>query len=259
MATAAQIIANQANAQHSTGPKTEAGKASSAQNATTYALTSKYIIVLSGQEERFAHLSQSLTDEFQPDGAYQEILFQQILHAAWNLERCRKAEFDLQSAVAGPATDILTVQAHYAQLKLIATYASRAERSMAQTVKELRRVQSEMFYRREAGFRNLSPLIETKPVLKLIVDRARRASEMRLAALKEALEAPPPRPNPEIMEKYRAARAAAQAAAQKPPTPAVPPVAPKPAATPSPAIVNAPNPIRCGASDKILFAASLKK
>ena len=38
MATPAQIAANTANAQRSTGPRTEAGKSITSQNATTHGL-----------------------------------------------------------------------------------------------------------------------------------------------------------------------------------------------------------------------------
>lgn len=250
MATAAQITANQANAQHSTGPKTEAGKASSSQNATAHGLTSKYIIVLPGQEEDFANLSESLTAAFQPEGAYEELLFKQILHAAWNMERCRKAEFDLQAAVSSPGTDILTIQANYAQLKLIALYHSRAERSMAQAARELRRVQTEAFYRTESGLpADLPPLMETQSVVKQLVAERLRGSQAKLTEIRAALEAPPPQaplpPTPAAAAPTPALKSAPVVAA-KPPSPAA-------------AIVTAPNPIRCGASEKILFAASLKK
>ncbi|MBL8217144.1 MAG: hypothetical protein JNK87_40865 [Bryobacterales bacterium] len=222
MATAAQLTANQANAQHSTGPKTDAGKASSSQNATTHGLTSKYTIVLPGQEEDFAKLSESLTGAFQPEGAYEELLFKQILHAAWNMERCRKAEFDLQAAVAGPGTDILTVQANYAQLKLIALYHSRAERSMAQAARELRRVQTEAFYRTESGLpADLPPLMETQSVVKQLVAERLRRSQANLTEIRAALEAPPPQAPPQPPHAAAApAPRPAPVVVAKPPSPA---------------------------------------
>jgi hypothetical protein len=44
MATDAQIAANQANAQHSTGPKSETGKANSSRNATKHGMYIKHAI-----------------------------------------------------------------------------------------------------------------------------------------------------------------------------------------------------------------------
>ncbi len=247
MATAAQTIANQANAQHSTGPRTDAGKASSSQNATTHGLTSKYTILLPGQEEEFAAFSEALDAEFLPEGAYQMILFKQILHAAWNMERCRKAEFDLQAALADPNTDILTVQDNYAQLKLIGLYYSRAERSMSQTARELRPLQTEIFYRNESGLPDdISPLVETKAVIKDLVSERLRNNQADLTHVRAVLEAPPPQ-RPTMP-------AAAPAPAPKP-APTIPAKPPSPAE----AIVKSVNPLRVETSKEILIACNLNK
>ena len=48
MTTEKQIAANRANAIHSTGPTTEAGKSASSKNASKHNLTSKYLIILPG-------------------------------------------------------------------------------------------------------------------------------------------------------------------------------------------------------------------
>jgi hypothetical protein len=44
MATEKQILANQQNAQHSTGPRTEAGKRRSRRNAVRHGLTAETLI-----------------------------------------------------------------------------------------------------------------------------------------------------------------------------------------------------------------------
>ena len=83
---------NRDNAQHSTGPKTAAGKAAVSQNARTHGLTSKSFIIFPGQESEFAEFSENLRAEFQPEGTYQDFLFRQVLLNAWNMERCTQAE-----------------------------------------------------------------------------------------------------------------------------------------------------------------------
>ncbi len=50
MATAAQIAANQANAQKSTGPKTPPGKAASSRNATKHGLSGSTTAALLASE-----------------------------------------------------------------------------------------------------------------------------------------------------------------------------------------------------------------
>lgn len=191
MATAAQILANQANAQHSTGPRTEAGKAAVSQNARTHGLTAKSFIIAPGQEPEFAEFSENLRAEFQPEGHYQDFLFRQILLNAWNMERCTQAE----AALHTDGTDPLLVAANAAQLKLLVLYRGRAERSFSQSVKELRRVQTEMFYRNETSLpENISPLVETKAVVKQLVTDRLRGNQADLAAVRAACEAPVPEP-----------------------------------------------------------------
>ena len=51
MATDAQILANQQNAQHSTGPKTDDGKAASCKNNFRYGLTGASFTVLPFEDQ----------------------------------------------------------------------------------------------------------------------------------------------------------------------------------------------------------------
>ncbi|MEO7145146.1 MAG: hypothetical protein ABI165_16740, partial [Bryobacteraceae bacterium] len=66
MTSAAQLDANRANAQFSTGPKTEAGKDASKNNAFKHGLTSKQIVLRSEDPEAFDQLRTGLIDEFSP-------------------------------------------------------------------------------------------------------------------------------------------------------------------------------------------------
>ena len=60
MSTAAQILANRENAQHSTGPRTEEGKANSSLNNLHHGLAARGFIVLPGQESAFEDLEAGL-------------------------------------------------------------------------------------------------------------------------------------------------------------------------------------------------------
>ena len=75
MATAAQAItdrdskktlANRENAQHSTGPTTDAGKAASSLNNLRHGLTARGFIVLPGQESAFNGLEAGLRISLAP-------------------------------------------------------------------------------------------------------------------------------------------------------------------------------------------------
>jgi hypothetical protein len=221
MATIAQITANQANAQRSTGPRTDAGKAASAQNATTHGLRGKRLVILPGEEEEFATFSAGLRDDFAPNGTHQDFLFQQILHASWNLTRCQKAEAELHAASADPNLDPLVAGTNEAKLKLIALYATRAERSYSRFVNELRRVQTEALYRAERDIDDtFSVLAESKAICKQIAQDHLRMRQAMLAEVRAMCETPmpePPAPEPPHV--------APQAAPQAAPAPAPPPQA----------------------------------
>ena len=194
MSTAAQIAANQANAQHSTGPRTETGKAAAAQNARKHGLSGKSFVILPGQEEAFADFESGLRAEFQPEGMYQGILFNEILHAAWNLERCHNAEAQLHAEAADPNIDPLLVEANASKLRLIALYASRAERSLAKVAKELRRVQTEAHYRAEerANDTDASPLVDTQLIDKQVAVNLAKLQHAALNQVRAIMEAPTP-------------------------------------------------------------------
>jgi hypothetical protein len=130
----AKLAANRANAQLSTGPKTPEGKARAAQNALKHGLTSRSLIVLPGQEEEFAALEASLRAEVQPATTLEHLLFDQLLHAAWNLRRIRRLEAELCDGARDPLTD----PALEARLNTLARYQARAERSFYRALKELR-------------------------------------------------------------------------------------------------------------------------
>lgn len=194
MASAAQCLANKANAQHSKGPRTETGKASASLNARTHGLAGKSFVILPGQEAAFTAFEASLHAEFQPTGIYQDILFQQILHASWNLQRCRKAEAQLHAESADPAVDPLLVDANASKLRLIATYASRAERSLSRAVKELRAVQTEARYRAEEGITDpqLSPLVETQHLDRQTIANKAKIQQAALTQVRAFCEVPTP-------------------------------------------------------------------
>jgi len=91
MSSSAQAAANAANAQHSTGPRTEAGKARSSKNSVVFGLFSGDF-VRAGEEDAFASLQTELFNDLAPRGAMEEILAQEIVHAAWRLRRCALVE-----------------------------------------------------------------------------------------------------------------------------------------------------------------------
>jgi hypothetical protein len=147
MATAAQRIANHANAQHSTGPRTVAGKAASARNALSHGLAAKNFVVLPGESDHFQEFLTGLEADIEPESPLEADLFLQFVHAAWTLRRCRAAEVALQAALTDPACDIMVETAAFQRLQNIDLYTRRAQRAYYRALTELRKLQTERTYR----------------------------------------------------------------------------------------------------------------
>src|SRR5689334_8269094 len=74
MSTKAQIAANRANAEQSTGPRTAAGKARTRTNATRHSLCATISRMPGEQYAEFARLLENLREEHQPATPAEDIL-----------------------------------------------------------------------------------------------------------------------------------------------------------------------------------------
>ena len=148
MTTPAQALANHANAQHSTGPRTDEGKATSALNATRHALTSRGLIVPLGLESAFTDLEETLRINLIPIGGLEETLFTRILECTWNLHRCRLAQAQLFEQALDPSIDpLLENEQNEPKFARIDKYARQFENSMYKGMRELGKLQTEAQYR----------------------------------------------------------------------------------------------------------------
>ena len=147
MATDAQIAANRANAQLSSGPTSETGKATCSQNAVRHSLTARGLIVLPGQEETFAGFEDCYRRDLQPITELEESIFKVILESAWNLERCRRAQAQLYAQAEDAGVDPLLDEAIEAKYGRIQKYARQYQNSMFRALRELARLQTEAQFR----------------------------------------------------------------------------------------------------------------
>ena len=101
MATPAQCIANVANAQHSTGPKTEEGKSRSARNGIKHGLFATYERLAPAECARVNEFIEELHDGFTEQCTSFEDIIRQYAIAKWRGELfyCMEASF-YESAVA---------------------------------------------------------------------------------------------------------------------------------------------------------------
>ena len=90
MATAAQISANQENSLHSTGPKTETGKAASCLNNLRHGLSGLFSILPSEDAAQYEALTESLRQEHQPATATELILVEKLAQHFWLSQRAQR-------------------------------------------------------------------------------------------------------------------------------------------------------------------------
>ena len=139
MSTASQI-ANAANAQLSTGPRTEEGKRQSSQNSRTHGLTAQHPVIPDEDRAAFDQLRAQLHAETKPQGALQQIIFEELVHSAWNLRRVRAMEAELNASAPDA---FLTDDASAAKFDRLARHHTRIERAFFRSLRELKALQTD--------------------------------------------------------------------------------------------------------------------
>jgi hypothetical protein len=99
MASPAQIAANRANAQKSTGPRTLAGKQRASLSALKHGLTAQTLVLPHEEPFAFGEIREQLYEQYQPATPQESMLVDQLTAAWWRTIRVRQIEtdmFDLQ-------------------------------------------------------------------------------------------------------------------------------------------------------------------
>jgi hypothetical protein len=87
-----QIEANRRNAQHSTGPRTEAGKKTSSLNALRHGLTSRVVVLPSEDLAAYKTFSEEFLTCLAPETFSERQCAQTIIDTQWRLNRVRSLE-----------------------------------------------------------------------------------------------------------------------------------------------------------------------
>ena len=127
MSTVAQATANLANAQHSTGPATDEGKAKSSLNSIKHGLTAKTVLLPGEDPAEYQTFAEGMTKSFGPGNEAECALVRELTELQWRLQRVARLE-------AG----ILSVESpDFKALNNISLHASRLKRQYSATFKEL--------------------------------------------------------------------------------------------------------------------------
>jgi hypothetical protein len=95
LTTPAQLAANRANAQLSTGPRTSAGLAKSSKNAVKSALTGQTVLLPTDNVAEYASFLDAFQRDLKPVGQTECELVQIIVDCFWRLRRINALEFAL--------------------------------------------------------------------------------------------------------------------------------------------------------------------
>ncbi len=140
MASAAQILANQANAKQSTGPRTTEGRAASATNRLRHGLTASSVTLFATkpeEREQYLELQATLREECLPSGTTEELIFEQYTYASFQSLRAQTFECEAQDRwLDNPDSQQL-----FLQMERIIKLGAMFERRAAKAFKQLQQLQ----------------------------------------------------------------------------------------------------------------------
>jgi hypothetical protein len=185
-----QINANRENAQASTGPRTEAGKAASSRNHLTAGLYTRADYVRPEERELYKEFCETMLAELGPETLLEQSLAAEITGATWRLRRCSAAEAELADYAL---TDPLLSDDESTEKKLRSIERARASAHslLHRSINQLRKLQTSREKRFELLNAENDPEQQPQPQPDLNDKAARKQAERAFeAALFAAIEPP---------------------------------------------------------------------
>jgi hypothetical protein len=144
---------NRANAQLSTGPRTEAGKQRASLNALRHGLTAQNPVLPSENLAAFQRHVQQFLDEYQPAAATETQFVHELANLAWRQNRIPLLEAGLLDQNLAPQ---LTIQS----LSTLGIHSQRLSRQFQKTLEQLRALQSERREREQKDLKDAAGIFE---------------------------------------------------------------------------------------------------
>jgi hypothetical protein len=161
MATQAQNIANYANAQHSTGPKSDSGKLAAARNSLSHGLSSNHFAVLPHENSaEYENLRSALHADFAPNSTVEIFLVEEMARAQWKLRRVAAMEQELFGSESSLTRWFKEDCSKDEVLLKLSRYESMARRAWYKALAELRRIRSETSLQADRHARTLKAQAE---------------------------------------------------------------------------------------------------
>ena len=148
-----RVAVNRANALHSTGPRTTAGKQRSSLNAVTHGLTARSPVLATEDPAAYQRHSRQFFDEYQPATPTETQLTQELVDTAWRLNRIPLLEAELFSQNPNPQTLI-------PQIATLGMHSQRLSRQFQKALDQLREIQAERRLQQERDLKRAAALLE---------------------------------------------------------------------------------------------------
>jgi hypothetical protein len=163
MASAAQMIANKANAQASTGPRTEAGKTTARFNSLRHGLTSSQLVLPHENQEEYDGHRAATIEALDPSGEHEHALAERVVQTYWRMQRFYRIEnaflaqrMNAVSEANPELTDgddalatLFTDPAEMSRTRLMLRYLTAAERAYNKAVADLEKARKERHNREQ--------------------------------------------------------------------------------------------------------------
>ena len=151
MSTPAQIAANRANSQHSTGPTTDTGKQTVSRNSLKFGLTSKVHIALPGEGNALEKHVEGYIEAYAPVGLPERDLVRNIAENHFRLQRAHGLEHSLVTQLMSEQPDNIdpasaeaeTWEEKARELKNVSLQAGRIQRAIEKSTAALNAMQAQ--------------------------------------------------------------------------------------------------------------------
>jgi hypothetical protein len=160
MSTPNRTEINQANAQHSTGPKTIAGKQQSSLNALKHGLTGQLVVMPTEDLALYESHKKSFFNEYRPQGATEAHLVQDLADVSWRLSRVAALETNLLTCTASPASLVVELEAQSRALANLSLHSQRLSRQFEKTLAQLRDLQAPRRFQEDRDLDRLLDITE---------------------------------------------------------------------------------------------------
>ena len=151
---------NRANAQQSTGPRTEAGKQRSALNALTHGLTCRTAVLPSEDPAAYQQHRRQFLEEYRPATPTETQLVHELADTSWRLNRIPLLEADLLSRAQSPAPSPQSPAPAVAALATLGIHGQRLSRQFHKTLEHLREIQLERRQREHKELKEAAAIVQ---------------------------------------------------------------------------------------------------